>query len=608
MRRVRPNDKRAAGDRRRRRRRRWSCTLHGGRPPGRSRKSPRPPGALPMRPLPLLLLPLLLPPLLLASPSAGARAQQPPSPGAAPTSSALRITGVTPSGTAGVDAPVTISFDRAMAAAPGESAEGARAFLQLWPQTPGRLEWEDEWTLRLTPDRPLRRATRYSVAVLPGLQSRDGARLPARHEWTFETWGPRLLGSVPTRTHVGAPFLVPGIDARMRLLWSDSIDVAELSARSFFELAASCPGGPRAVAVAGMTQRPMTAADRAHFGSPYVEGFAADTGLRRVVELRPAAPIPEGCEGKLVLPQLMETAYGGARTELPFRTPGPVELVSAYCGLHWMRRQPADAACPQGPIAVAFSSPVRGSEVARHVRLSPAVPVVVDDTLREADAWNITAGPLAPATTYTVTVDPALRDAYGVRARGPQSATVGTTHVPAAVGFETGLRTLAGGGRGLLPVRYVNLDSLVVTLWTVPDSLAAGALRAVSAPASYTPEHARTPTALEWLGLSSRTVRLAVRAPTDSVAVAALDVAALAGARRLRPGALVAVAVAGVGRRGVALPSGRDWDSHLRSAGLGSLRPLVAEARPGDAPVALVQTTPLAVHAKVGAGGGFARV
>ena len=96
-----------------------------------------------------------------------------------------------------------------------------------------------------------------------------------------------------------------------------------------------------------------------------------------MLELTPSAPLPLGCTAALVVPA--ELAEGGAEFRWPFETYGALQVLRSQCAY--------SRVCPTGPIEVAFTTPVRGSEVQRRIRVAPFINFTVRDTTDESDVW-----------------------------------------------------------------------------------------------------------------------------------------------------------------------------------------------------------------------------
>ena len=73
----------------------------------------------------------------------------------------------------------------------GKDSRGDEGTLfQVTPPVAGRRHWIGSRALRLVPDRPLPRATRFTGRVPAQVADAQGVRLAAPFEWTFSTLEP----------------------------------------------------------------------------------------------------------------------------------------------------------------------------------------------------------------------------------------------------------------------------------------------------------------------------------------------------------------------------------------------------------------------------------
>jgi len=487
-----------------------------------------------------------------------ARATQP----RAPELGVLR-TAPTPGEPAEPDAPITVTFDRPVAGGLEELVDAEKVF-RISPSVPGKAEWRDPVTLRFTPDRPLRPGAEYRVTLASTFSAMDGARLPSPHRFTFRVSRARVLTGDPVGPSDGSSFLPPR--PVFRILLSSPFEAREL-ASARVEPDTSCHGGTP-VPLRLVRQRRMGADDPEWFR--YHGAFTADStrDLRRVAELTPARPLLPGCRAQLVLPARLDHVSGeggyeahldtvgsvaGEELRWSFATYGPLRVLHAGC--------PLNGPCHYGPATLLFSTPVRGAEVMRHVRLGR--PFTVRDTAQSSDSW-VLEGRLEPRRAHTITVGAELRDDFGQRLPDAVSASFTTPGVPPSVVYPHGKMIVERRGFGTLAVQHVNVDTLFVTVAAVPEEMEGRFL------------------ARGWgwndpwkeLAPGATVRRIPVRGRRDASAVTGVRLP-VADARGQRGGTLLAVRVGGRG---------------VDTTASGS----------GPQPVALVQVTDLAVHARVG--------
>ncbi len=447
---------------------------------------------------------------------------------------------------------VTVTFDRPVAGGLDETVD-PKAIFSIEPAVAGRVEWRDPVTLRFTPAAPLPPGAEYRVRIADSFAAMDGARLPRPYEFTFRVERARVLAGDPVGPHQNPRHLPPV--PLFRVLMSGETDAAALAAASRVEPAATCRAP--AVPLKLVAQRPRNGDDPEWFRFMGATGNDTTRDLRRVVELAPARPLPPGCDAALVIPASMDSVRGTA-VRWPFATYGPFRVVHAGC--------PRTGGCHYGPATLFFSTPVKGADVLRHVRLAPAGGAnrvfVIRDTAEYSDSWTL-EGRLEPRRSYTIQVGPALTDQFGQRLPGGSTSTFATPGVPPSVVYPHGKMIVEREGFRTLAVQHVNVDTLRVAVAEVPRAMEKVFL------------------SQGWGRWAEAWSRLAPAAARRSVPTrAARDVSSITGvslpvpdARTPRRGTLLAVRVRGRG---------------------------VDTMDVGGAPVALVQVTDLAVHARVG--------
>jgi uncharacterized protein YfaS (alpha-2-macroglobulin family) len=444
---------------------------------------------------------------------------------------------------------VTVTFDRPVAGGLDETVSAASIF-SISPSVEGRVEWRDPVTLRFTPAAPLVPGTTYRVRIADGFAAMDGARLAEPYTFTFRVSRARVLTGDPVSPHAYNRYVTR--EPAFRILLSSPADADALARATRIEPGPGCamarPMGLRAV-----EQRRMGNDDPQMFAYAGATGADSAFDLRRVVVLAPERPLPPACPATLVLPASMDSV-GGTPLRWLFSTYGPLAVERAGC--------PQAGGCHYGPAEVVFSTPVSGAEVLRRVHLSGGTRFNVGDTAQTSDSW-VLEGRLLPRHAYTVTVDAGTTDVFGQRLARASVTPFRTPGVPPSVVYPHGKMIVEREGFRTLAVQHVNVDTLQVSVAAVPRSMEKLFL------------------GQGWGGWGEAWRRLAPTAARRRVPLhARRDVSAVTGIRlpatdatAPRRGTLLAVRVTG---RGVAAADGE------------------------GAPLALVQVTDLAVHARVG--------
>ncbi len=371
----------------------------------------------------------------------------------------LRVTRTTPSGDAIPTADISVTFDRPVAGSLDRTVDAASIF-RIEPAVRGRVEWRDPVTIRLRPAEALAPGARYTVTVANTFRAMDGSGLVEPYRFTFRVQGPRLLTGSPVGPDVHALHLAP--NQHFELVYSAPVDLAKLSSAAYVELSASC-GGQRIVRLRATSQRRIGDDDPWRYRE--AGGWQRDRtvdSLRRVVELAPDGALPRGCVGELVAPTEVEDEVLRTASRWAFNTYGDLRVSAVACG--------GGKFCPSGPITVAFTNPVRGAEVLRHVRLLPDAKFTVRDTVSESITWTLEAR-LQPHITYAVVADTALRDVFGQRLAGNPAVAFRTTGYEPAIVHPFGRLLVERTGFRTLSVQHVNVDTLVAVIAPVPDTV-----------------------------------------------------------------------------------------------------------------------------------------
>ncbi|MFI5279257.1 MAG: Ig-like domain-containing protein, partial [Gemmatimonadales bacterium] len=377
----------------------------------------------------------------------------------------LHVLRVSPTERAEPTAAVTVTFDRPVAGQL-EGTVDPRTIFTITPAVEGTVEWRDPITLRFQPASPLAPGTAYTVTIAAAFSAMDGTRLDQPYSFTFRVGGPRVLQvSAASGLH---QFLRP--EAQFDLVASSELDTTVVVRLVRLELAATCSEAG-AVPLGVVLQRPI--GDRDPVQYRMAGGWQRDRRLdplRRLVRLAPQRRLPSGCAFDLVVPRALDP--GGAVQRWHFSTYGPLRLVRVSCG--W---EGPKVLCPVGSATLEFSTPIRGTEIARAVRFSAPAPYALSDTSNESERW-VLEEPLRAHTAYTVTADSSLQDIFGQRLGQTRQVSFTTTGFEPDYSYPNGSLLVERQGFRTLAVKHVNTDSLFVTMAPVPESLEARVLAA----------------------------------------------------------------------------------------------------------------------------------
>lgn len=370
----------------------------------------------------------------------------------------LRVVRSSPAGEGGAGASISVTFDRPVAGSLDRSIDPAMV-MRINPAIDGRYEWRDPVTLRFIPRASFPQFGRVTVTVGTDFVAMDGSRLSQPHQFVFRVRGATLLASRPASEWAQATNLPP--DQRFEVLYSEPVDTAIFNASAAIEMAATCR--PRNIGLRVTGQRKVEQDDGYAFteAGGWDRNRSLDT-LRRVVVLAPRSPLPHGCTGVVILPKEAAPESPDGTVRYTFSTYGDLRLSAASCGYR--------SQCPTGPVRVEFTTPVKGADVLRHVKLVPAVNYSLYDTNAVSTLWTLD-GTLKPRTRYAIVADTAIRDVFGQRLTGNPAVALQTTGFSPQVSYPIGRQLVERVGFRTLPVEHVNADTLIVEMAPVPDSL-----------------------------------------------------------------------------------------------------------------------------------------
>lgn len=377
-----------------------------------------------------------------------------------PAGGPLHVLRVSPTTPADPTSVITVTFDRPIAGGLDSTVDPASIF-SLTPAVPGKVEWRDPITLRFTPSSPLTPGSTYRIRISRDFEAMDGSRLARPYEATFRVAPPRVIDGDPATRRGAARHLPP--DPILKLLVSSAVEPELVEAMTSIRLDPECGAGSE-IGVRVRTVRPISGDDSDYFlyldfRGPYPRDPDAD--LRRVVELEPLSPLPLDCAGALVLPTEFDAGVT-ERVEWRIETYRPLAVRSVICGYGEF--------CPTGPIRMDFSTPVSGAELLRRVRVEPGLEYSIADTAAERASWTLQAR-LEPRSHYAVVVDSTLTDIFGQRlGQVVVKPFISTGYAP-TISHEYGRLLVEREGLRTLAVQHVNLDTLEVTVAPVPDSL-----------------------------------------------------------------------------------------------------------------------------------------
>ena len=427
-------------------------------------------------------------------------------PPALPLAPPLSVQEFGPTGTIDVGAEPRVRFNQQVAPLGQAMLEEPDVQIVLAPEVKGRTKWRTTELLVFEPEE-LAPAQRYQVRVVVLRSASDALkRLFAEHPlaFSFETPGPGIADSYPEKD--AEPDDWTSRHAVLLKL-TQPVAVAELrkvvSARSLGEKA-----GPLAVRVDAVSPRKLKRWD---WASQLLED---DEPLRnRLYQVRPVGAWPSDREIAIEVAAGLVGRLGpvssAALWRLTWKTPGPLQIESLHA---------QEGSCADNQFILRLSERITRPQLSR-IHIAPRPPQteieLIDEWEEEKGAREVTLrGAFVPAQTYTVRIDPEMRDVNGY------SVGDGTAGRP-----WTGTISLAGqpsvkmSGNGIFPVGEEPVFG-VTTRWVKTLRVRAAVLDpARAARALYTGGGSNPPRTFESLGVAGKDIvvrdyPLAVAAPT----------------------------------------------------------------------------------------------
>jgi uncharacterized protein YfaS (alpha-2-macroglobulin family) len=357
----------------------------------------------------------------------------------------LRVLRASPGAVASAHDTIVITFDRPVAGSL-DNAVNPRTIVHIEPAIPGAIiDWRDPVSLRIVPRPALRRGSRYTVTVNTSFRAMDGSQLATPYRVEFRVRGPTLVSGNP----VGGRDTARNVDLtpRFTLRYDAPVRATDIAAFSSIKPSSRCASG------------------KASSGTIALVPVGGSTTLAREITLRAGSALPLDCLASLVTPRELEegatTPRARTMADWAFRSHGTFKIVNAECS--------EDGYCPTGGITLHFSTPVKGSDLARVLRVTPVVPLSFDTAETRAD-WSIEAK-LKPRVAYAVYLNGALRDAFNQPLTGNPATSLHTTGYEPDVQAPYGRLTIERGAFRTLAVRTMNVDTLLVETLAVPQSL-----------------------------------------------------------------------------------------------------------------------------------------
>ena len=433
----------------------------------------------------------------------------------ADASGELKVLRFSPAGEVPLAPQVSLTFSRPVTAVTSQEEAAGSVPARLSPQPAGRWRWLGTKTLIFDPaDGRLPMATEFTVEVPAGVTGAAGGPGTSKPlAWKFATPAPKLTAKFPEGTATRR-------DAVIFMEFDQRIEPAAVL-RTLKVRAGAAPVALR------LAREDEIAADE------NVRGLVKAATKGRWLAVRAAGPggetreaLPADSPVTVTVGPGTPSAEGPRTTTAPqsfsFRTYGPFRVTKHACG--WNNK-----CSPFDQWIVEFSNPIDAEAFdATRVKVEPEVPGL---SISAYGATLYAHGSKRGRTTYRMTLDPSLRDAFGQTLGKPVTLTFDVGPAPPSLMSAGGsFVVLDPAGGPHYSVYSVNHPSLKVSLYAVaPEDYGAYAahMRSVN---GYYDEKRQKPAGPPGRLVSTKTI--AVKAQPDEMTETRLDLsAALKGGR-----------------------------------------------------------------------------
>jgi uncharacterized protein YfaS (alpha-2-macroglobulin family) len=366
--------------------------------------------------------------------------------------STLEVLRFSPEGEVSLAPDLSLTFSQPMVAVTSQEEAAKYAPVELSPQVEGRWRWLGTRTLMFDTDKRFPMATKFTARVPAGTRAVNGQVLAKDFTWTFTTPPPKVEQMFPQGQIVRR-------DALMFVSFDQAIN-PEAVLKTI-----SVTSGGRKIATRLATQSEIEADGSINY-------YAQQAQPGRWIALRAVTPtgavenaLPGASTIKLSVDAGTPSAEGPLKTKTPqaftFTTYGPFKFTKAYCG--WQNNQNCS---PFNDWYLEFNNSIDASTFTKEmVKVEPAVEGL---TFFPSGNSVYIRGTKKGRTTYKVTVDGSLKDAFGQTLGQPAVATIRVGSAEQVLYSQGGPMTVLDPfGNRSFSVYSTNFTSVRVKLYAV---------------------------------------------------------------------------------------------------------------------------------------------
>ena len=317
-----------------------------------------------------------------------------------------------------------------------------RSPMSITPQPRGKFRWLGAQMIAFEAEGRLPYSTTYTAEVAAGEKSTSGTEIAKPVQWKFTTPALEIETAWPQEWGHAA------LDSLVVVRFNQDIQTDKLADA----LALTSGGGAKV----GVTVVP--AGSWATLDPPY-RGLAEGGKPGRTLVLRPAAPLAADTAYTLTIPAGVygEGPNASKKLTAKFRTYPPLTLTAPHCRQHnW------DCHAINGVVLHPSTPLIDDPQIASKVRVTPEVPEL---KVTAGGGGLALRGKFRGLGSYTIEVDPGVRDIHGQELAKPFRATIKLAALDPGLQFDDVARdpvVLEPSHAGVLSLRATGLTQVEV--------------------------------------------------------------------------------------------------------------------------------------------------
>lgn len=368
---------------------------------------------------------------------------------------------ISPTGEAAPTVQIRIRFKHPLIPVERLESKDQEALLrkfELLPPLPGQFRFLTPRMVGFQADRALPKATRVKVTLKAGLADLAQHRLNQDFAWTFNTESIQLT-DLPGSPPAGMPAdqAIAPFDLKPVLKFTSNVELNLASLKSHLSLQAIGVNQTIPLAVGLEPSAPLDPAPSDSSASAQFDPSAQ----RWVYQAEPQRSLLKATRYRLAIAPGVTPAQGNVASEAPFTS--QIATYSPFEFQSLTRTGQANSAGPSGRFAqgtaeLQFNNELDVESAFANIRVAPNpkrdLPLLqVSDRVATLNPWAF-----EPATTYTITLDRALKDTYGQTLGKVVTLRFDTGDLAPNIWAPSGLNIFPSGKNLQLNLSTVNLD------------------------------------------------------------------------------------------------------------------------------------------------------